>query len=267
VDVAERRRVIFLGDSIAVRLFPDGDAVGSTLHVDGLPFTVVGTMASKAQTSMNNGPDADRAIIPATTFRTIYGPRNVSHILVRPRDIREAEVVKRRLYEVLGARYAFDPDDTRALRIWDFVEEERITRRHLRWASRSSWAWWAPSPSSWPAWAWPTSCTWWSGSGPGRSGEAGRGRSPRHVMAQFIFEAVLICLTGGLAGLAVGAAIVGGVAALPDANEAMFFIGNPALPWPIVLARWGSWWASGSCRRVPRTKGRRLDPVESLRWE
>jgi hypothetical protein len=127
-DVAERRRVDLPRRLHRRPPVPRGDAVGSTVHLDGLPFTVVGTMASKAQMSMNNGPDADRAIIPATTFRTIYGPRQVSHILVRPRDIREAEVVKRRLYEVLGARYAFDPDDTRALRMWDFIEEERITR-------------------------------------------------------------------------------------------------------------------------------------------
>ncbi|NIP78880.1 MAG: ABC transporter permease, partial [Gemmatimonadetes bacterium] len=60
------------GDSIAANLFPDRDPVGGTVLVDGLPFTVVGTMASKAQTSMNNGPDADRAIIPSSTLRTIY---------------------------------------------------------------------------------------------------------------------------------------------------------------------------------------------------
>src|SRR5690606_35075101 len=43
-DMAERRRVVFLGDSIALRLFPAGDAVGNSVQIDGLPFTVVGTM-------------------------------------------------------------------------------------------------------------------------------------------------------------------------------------------------------------------------------
>lgn len=267
-DVAERRRVIFLGDSIAVRLFPAGDAVGSTLHVDGLPFTVVGTMASKAQMSMNNGPDADRAIIPATTHRAIYGPRQVSHILVRPRDIREAAVAKRRLYEVLGARYAFDPDDSRAIRIWDFVEEERITRAITLGIQIFLGVVGALTLIV-------------AGVGVAnimyvvvreRTREIGVklavGARRRHVMAQFIFEAVLICLTGGLAGLLLGASIVRGVAALPDANDAMFFIANPALPWPIALGTVGILVAIGIAAGVfPARRAAALDPVESLRWE
>jgi putative ABC transport system permease protein len=268
VDLAERRRVVFLGDSIAARLFPAGDAVGNIVQVDGLPFTVVGIMASKVQTSMNNGPDENRAIIPATTFRTVYGPRFVSHILVRPRDIREAEVAKRRLYEVLGARHAFDPDDTRALRMWDFVEEERITRAIGLGIQIFLGVVGALTLIV-------------AGVGVAnimyvvvreRTREIGVklavGARRRHVMAQFIFEAVLVCLTGGLAGLLLGAGIVRGVAALPDANEAMFFIGNPALPWPIVLATVGILVTIGILAGVfPARRAAAVDPVESLRWE
>lgn len=267
-DVAERRRVLFLGDSIAVRLFPDGDAIGGTVRIDGLPFTVVGTMASKAQMSMNNGPDADRAVIPATTFRTIYGPTRVNSILVRPRDIREASLVKRRLYEVLGARYTFDPDDTRALGIWDFIEEERMTRNIS------------------------TGIQIFLGlvgaltlivAGVGvanimyvvvreRTREIGvklaMGARRRHIMAQFVFEAVLICFAGGFAGLALGASIVAGVASLPDANEAMFIIGNPTLSWPITLATVGMLVAIGVLAGVfPARRAAAMDPVESLRYE
>ncbi len=267
-DLVERRRVVFLGDSIASRLFPDGDAIGSTLNVDGLPFTVVGTMASKAQSGMNNGPDADRAVIPATTLQVIYGPRHVSHILVRPRDIREAEVVKRRLYEVLGARYAFDPDDTRALRMWDFIEEARITRAIGLGIQIFLGVVGALTLIV-------------AGVGVAnimyvvvrdRTREIGVklavGARRRHIMAQFVFEAVLVCLTGGLAGLALGAGIVAGVAALPDTNDAMFYIGNPALPWPIVLATVGILVAIGIMAGVfPARRAASLDPVVSLRWE
>jgi putative ABC transport system permease protein len=267
-DLVERRRVVFLGDSIAARLFPGEDPVGQTVHLDGLPFTVVGTMASKAQMSMNNGPDADRAIIPATTFRTIYGPRQVSHILVRPRDIREAEVVKRRLYEVLGARYAFDPEDARALRVWDFIEEEKVSRAIGLGIQIFLGVVGALTLIV-------------AGVGVAnimyvvvreRTREIGVklaiGARRRHVLAQFVFEAVLICLTGGLAGLLLGAAIVGGVAALPDANPAMFFIANPALPWPIVLGTVGLLVGLGIMAGIfPARRAASLDPVESLRWE
>ncbi len=267
-DMAERRRVVFLGDSIAARLFPGTDPVGQTLKIDGLPFTVVGTMAAKAQTSMNNGPDADRAIIPASTLKTIYGYTRVSSLLVRPRDIREAALVKQRLYEVMGSRYSFAPDDERALRIWDFVEDERITRNiglgiqiFLGVVGGLTLI--------------------VAGIGVGnimyvvvreRTREIGVklavGARRRHIMAQFVFEAILICFTGGLAGLALGAGLVTGVARLPDTNQAMFFIGNPALSWPITLATVGILIAIGVMAGVfPARKAASLDPVESLRYE
>lgn len=267
-DVAERRRVVFLGDSIARRLFPGRDAVGGTLRIDGLPFTVVGTMATKAQSGMNNGPDADRAIIPSSTLRTIYGPTRVNSLLVRPRDLREAALVKRRLYEVLGARYTFDPDDTRALAMWDFIEDTRITRNiglgiqiflGLVGALTLIVA----------------------GVGVAnimyvvvreRTREIGvkiaMGARRRHIMAQFVFESVLISFVGGLAGLALGGSIVALVASLPDANEAMFYIANPRLSWPITLGTVGILVGIGVMAGVfPARRAAALDPVESLRYE
>ncbi len=267
-DLAERRRVVFLGDSIAGRLFPEGDPVGRTLKIDGLPFTVVGTMASKAQTSMNNGPDADRAIIPASTLKTVYGYTRVSSILVRPRDVREAARVKRRVYEVLGSRYSFSPDDTRALRIWDFVEDERMSRNIGLGIQIFLGVVGALTLIV-------------AGVGVGnimyvvvreRTREIGVklavGARRRHIMAQFVFEAVLICFTGGFTGLLVGGTLVTGVARLPDTNEAMFFIANPTLSWPITLATVGILVGIGVMAGVfPARKAARLDPVESLRYE
>jgi putative ABC transport system permease protein len=71
-DVVEQRRVVFLGNGIASRLFGDADPVGKQVILDGTPFIVIGVMQAKLQTSMNNGPDENRAIIPHTTFRNMY---------------------------------------------------------------------------------------------------------------------------------------------------------------------------------------------------
>jgi putative ABC transport system permease protein len=267
-DMTDRRRVLFLGDSIAHRLFPAGDAVGNTVKVDGLPFTVIGTMASKAQSGMNNGPDADRAIIPASTFRTVYGPTRVSHLLVRPRDVREAALTKRRIYEVLGSRYKFDPDDTRSLGFWDFVEDEKMTRAIGIGIQIFLGVVGALTLIV-------------AGVGVAnimyvvvreRTREIGVklavGARRRHIMAQFVFEAVLICMAGGMAGLALGASIVTGVASLPDSNEAMYYIANPTLSWPITLGTVSILIAIGILAGVfPARRAAALDPVESLRYE
>src|SRR5256885_2568494 len=62
------------------------------------------------------------------------------------------------------------------------------------------------------------------------------GARRRHIMAQFLFEAMAIALSGGLVGLVVAALIVFGVDAIPtEGNEAMQYILNPRLSWPIAL--------------------------------
>src|SRR5207237_8865639 len=74
--VAQKRRVLFLGNELAERIVGKGVApIGKSVVVDGLPFTVVGVLQKKFQDSSNNGPDADRAVIPYSTFRTIWGNR------------------------------------------------------------------------------------------------------------------------------------------------------------------------------------------------
>jgi putative ABC transport system permease protein len=267
-DLEERRRVVFLGDSIAARLYPGEDPIGQSVRIDGLPFTIVGTMESKVQTSMNNGPDADRAVIPATTLRTIYGATRVSHLLISPRDTRETELVKRRLYEVLGAKHHFDPDDTRALRMWDFIEEERLTRNIGLGIQIFLGA---------------VGVLTLIVAGVGvanimyvvvreRTREIGVrlavGARRRDIMGQFVFESVLICVSGGLLGLLLGGSIVFGVSSLPDTNEAMFFIGNPTLSLPITLLTVSILVGVGILAGLfPARKAAGLDPVESLRYE
>ena len=267
-DIAERRRVVFLGDSIAVRLFGAESPVGRTVYIHDVPFTVVGVMESKFQTSMNNGPDSDRAIIPASTFRTLYGNRYVNQLLVRPRDVLEAERVKARLYEVLGRRHKFDPNDEAALSMWDFIEEERISRNiglgiqiflgivggltlivagvgvaNIMYVVVRE-----------------------------RTREIGIklaiGARRRHIIAQFVFEALLLAMTGGVLGLAVAVAIVLAVDSLPASNEAMVLLLNPKLSWPIGLTTVSILTLIGLAAGVfPARKAAALDPVESLRYE
>src|SRR5204862_6102731 len=115
-----------LGNELAERIFGKGvDPVGKSVVADGLPFTVVGVLKKKFQDSSNNGPDADRGVIPYSTFRTIYGNRFVNHLIVQPRDASRGPLVKAELYRVLGRKYRFDPTDERALGMWDFIESEK----------------------------------------------------------------------------------------------------------------------------------------------
>jgi putative ABC transport system permease protein len=95
------------------------------------------------------------------------------------------------------------------------------------------------------------------------------GARRRHIMAQFLFEAMAIALSGGLVGLAVATLIVLGVDAIPtEGNEAMQYILNPRLSWPIALICVGILIGVGLLAGIlPARRAAAVDPVESLRYE
>ena len=94
-------------------MFGRPDPIGETIKIDGLPFKVVGTMPKKLQTSMNNGPDDERAIIPYTTYQSIYGDKYVDEMIVKPIRVEDGIYVEKEIRRVLGKKYHFDPEDER----------------------------------------------------------------------------------------------------------------------------------------------------------
>ena len=269
VDVDRKRRVLFLGNKIAEQLFGAEDPVGRTVMLDGLPFVVVGVMQKKFQDSSNNGPDENRAIIPASTFKSVYGPRYVDQLIVRPRDVAEAEAVKQEVYRVLGRRYQFDPSDRRALSIWDFIESERESLKiglgiQIFMGLVGAFTLLV------------------AGVGVAnimyvvvkeRTREIGIkkavGARRSHITSQFVFEALLIAFTGGLIGLAFAALVVLGVAAIPtEGNPAMQYIANPKLSWPIAALCVAILMTIGLAAGIlPARRAAAVDAVESLRYE
>ena len=119
LDMAEKRRVVFIGDLLKKDLFGDDAAIGETVLLNGMPFTVVGIMKEKRQDSSYNGRDARKAFIPASTFNTMYSRRYLNNFVVQSHPEMSMEITKDEIYSILGARYRFDPSDTESLAMWD----------------------------------------------------------------------------------------------------------------------------------------------------
>jgi putative ABC transport system permease protein len=267
-DVNQNRRVVFLGNEIAERLFPDIDPIGQRVILDDVPFTVIGVMAEKFQTSMNNGPDANRAIIPHSTFRTMYGNPWLHSILIRPGDPMDQELIKEEMKRILGAKYKFDPADERALSIWDFVEAENINRKVGMGVK---------------IFLFTVGFFTLLIAGVGvanimyvvvkeRTREIGIrkaiGARTWHIISQFVFESVFISFIGGAIGLSFSVGVVLGVQSLGLNDGAWQFFGNPILSSSTMAVTVGILALIGFVAGVfPARKAATVDPVESLRYE
>ncbi len=123
LDMDERRRVVFIGDQLAVDLFGAGvDPVGEQVRIDGSPFSVVGVMVKKEQDSSYSGRDKDKAMIPSTTFRAIYGSKYIENLIFQPKDVQKIESVKKAVIATAAHKYRFDPTDDEAIQMWDTTE-------------------------------------------------------------------------------------------------------------------------------------------------
>jgi putative ABC transport system permease protein len=125
LDVKNRRRVCFLGNTIADNLFRDEDPVEKKIYVEGVPFVVIGVMVRKIQNSNYSGQQDEHCLfIPYTTFSALYGQKYVNNVIIQPFPGQSVPVIAK-VRDYLGNRIGFSPNDTDALFIWDFTEFEK----------------------------------------------------------------------------------------------------------------------------------------------
>jgi putative ABC transport system permease protein len=121
-DVAERRRVVFLGYEVARKLFGAQQAVGQTIRIANRPFEVVGVMEDKVQMSSYFSPDKYCAFIPWTTMGELQDTTYVATIVFQTINPMQQDKALRQVREVLAKKYRFEPADERAININDSVE-------------------------------------------------------------------------------------------------------------------------------------------------
>jgi ABC-type antimicrobial peptide transport system permease subunit len=262
-DLRERRKVAVIGASVKAKLFGNSEAVGKSIRIDGKPFTVVGVMTAKGeQNSWNTSLDDDKILIPYTTARILTGHRNPAYIQLHPTLSIPYEEVERRLTGMLLANHNTDSED--AIGIYSALEARKeigkimlgltaflggvglltlliggIGVANIMFVSVTQ-----------------------------RTREIGirraAGAKKIHIFLQFLSEAVIICLAGGVLGalLAMGLSWLLAQASLPE----MFApprINGPLLALILAFIA-GAGIISGL---FPARKASNCDVIESLRYE
>jgi putative ABC transport system permease protein len=121
-DFQERRRVVFLGARLREKLFAGRPAVGETVRIQGMRFTVIGSMDRKFQMMNYFTSDDECAWIPYTTAGDLWDVRYARVLVFSAVSPVFEKAATKQVREAIGKRQGFSPTDTRALQI--FGQEE-----------------------------------------------------------------------------------------------------------------------------------------------
>jgi len=262
-EVRSSAKVCLLGQTIVTNLFGEEDPVGKIVRVKRIPMTVVGVLGRKGTNAMGSDQD-DTLIIPITTAqKRVFGSRfqgKVSSILVQAVDGNSISAAIDQVDGLLTERHRIRLDEEKDFTVMNLAEIMEAAAASTRTLSFLLAA--------------VASISLLVGgigimnimlvSVTERTREIGirmavGARTP-DILLQFLAEAVILSVLGGLTGIALGALV-------------SFAIGHFA-GWPTVISPLSIGLAFGFSALVgiffgyyPASKAADLDPIEALRYE
>ncbi|MFI5058100.1 MAG: ABC transporter permease [Candidatus Acidiferrales bacterium] len=133
-DNAEGRNLAFLGSDVKKQLFAERNALGATVWMNNIPYTVIGVMKPKDQNSSYDGVDTRKIFIPFNAMRRDFPNKppaiehTVDRLLVAPWSLETHPDCVKQIRRSLGRLHNFDPRDKEAAGIWDTVKGAEANR-------------------------------------------------------------------------------------------------------------------------------------------
>ena len=268
-DVNDKRRVVFLGTEMAKDLFGDEEPVGKTLLINNSPFTVIGVMQRKRQSSTYGGPDAQHAVIPQSTFKAVLGDDKVNVVVFRVKKSSDMDSALAHVSQILGPRLGFDPADSHVFGVWNTVEGQKMSEKifigleiffgiiggltliiggvgvaNIMYAVVKE-----------------------------STKEIGvkmaLGARSAWITGPFVLEGLVYTFLGGLFGALISIVIVTALGFVNlEKNEVLEFLGHPTLSWPIGVATILILGVCGlAAGYFPARRAAAIDPASTLRYE
>ncbi len=259
-EVARVAKVAVLGSTVAANLFPAGGAIGSTVVIKSVPFVVLGVLASKGQTGFGRDQD-DEVIVPITTHQQrLTGQTWINAILLSaatPDTVAEVIDSTQRLMRLLHHLSQRQPDDF-SIRNVSNVQQVRIATSQTQALLLAAVA---------------IVSLVVGGIGimnimlvsvTERTREIGLrmavGARGRHILLQFLIEALMMATAGGLVGIGLGIGIsylVSAVARWPTVITAL----------SVALGFVSAEFTGVVFGFYPAQRAAALDPIDALRYE
>src|SRR5581483_6815324 len=259
-DVRAAAKVCVLGDTVAENLYPNGGAVGSVIRIKNVPFKVVGVLEKKGGNMMGQDQD-DTIIAPYTTvMKRLAGKDHIDMIQVSAVSADQVQEAQNEIDALLRQRHRIPPngDPDFMMRSQEEIAQAQAQQMGILRTLLLSIA---------------AISLLVGGIGimnimlvsvTERTREIGIrmaiGAKGRHVLLQFLFEAVTLAIVGGLIGVILGVGTSMAVGRI--------------LQWPIVVTPTSIILSFGVAAGVgvffgfyPARKAARLDPIEALRYE
>ncbi|MGF1621711.1 MAG: ABC transporter permease [Rhodomicrobiaceae bacterium] len=264
-QVARGAKVAVLGSSVVREVFGGGIAIGESIRIGGAPLEVIGVMQTRGQAGGFRDQD-DIVLVPLSTARARLAgndatvPNQAGSILVKIQDGADLARAEEDIVDLLRQRRRIRPgvqDDFRVRNVAEIVEARSAAQQTLTWLLAA------------------TAAISLIVGGIGimnimlvsvteRTREIGLrmavGARKRDILAQFLTEAIVLCLAGGIIGLVLGIGATYAIAGLAG--------------WPVLVSSTivavgiGASAAVGVIfGYVPARQAAQLNPIDALRYE